>query len=234
MHFAAQGLHRHAPTGAGKSLLFELPLHVKLRRTVLVITPLKILEYQQTSRLRKMGHKALAVTAETAQSDPAIFQKNSKGDFDVVYVTPEMILNKRRFITLLQRSKFSEHLAALIFDEAHCAGLYGGDDGFRASFNDAHDIRSFVGGTCVPFLCMSATFTSNDITNIKSGIFCTPDKASYVLNLGVDRRNLTLIFRPFEHPRRSWTDFQLVVPDHCESPTELSPPSYILTTNRMF
>ena len=55
-----------------------------------------------------------------AQTDPAVISRVLKGNVQLLYISPENLLNNPRFRLMLLTSKYKEHLVALVVDEAHC------------------------------------------------------------------------------------------------------------------
>ena len=55
-----------------------------------------------------------------AQTDPAVISRVLKGNVQLLYISPENLLNNPRFRSMLLTSKYKEHLIALVVDEAHC------------------------------------------------------------------------------------------------------------------
>ena len=55
-----------------------------------------------------------------AQTDPAVISRVLKGNVQLLYISPENLLNNPRFRSMLLTSKYKERLVALVVDEAHC------------------------------------------------------------------------------------------------------------------
>ena len=54
-----------------------------------------------------------------AQTDPAVISRVLKGNVQLLYISPENLLNNPRFRSMLLTSKYKEHLVAEVVDEAH-------------------------------------------------------------------------------------------------------------------
>jgi superfamily II DNA helicase RecQ len=107
----------------------------------------------------------------------------------LLLTSPEMCLDHPPFMKLMCSAEFTKNLAAVITDEAHCISQWG--NSFRKRFSDLRKLQSFV-PVSVPFLATSATLTSVMLAELKETLhFDTND--TFLLNLGNDRPNVTLI-----------------------------------------
>lgn len=122
-----------APTGAGKSLLFQLPaiyIADKYKLVTIVISPLKALMHDQIQHLKAAGIK----NAEYINSDISLIQRDKiiekikNGEVSILYLSPELFLSYdiRHFIGE-ERS-----LGLLVVDEAHLVTTWGRD--FRVDY----------------------------------------------------------------------------------------------------
>jgi ATP-dependent DNA helicase RecQ len=115
------------PTGAGKSLCYQIP--AILRDGVgVVVSPLISLMQDQVAALHELGVRAafLNSTLDWREADK-IERALLDGEFDLLYVAPERLLTER-FLELLESSK----IALFAIDEAHCVSEWGHD--FRPEY----------------------------------------------------------------------------------------------------
>ena len=55
-----------------------------------------------------------------AQIDPAVIRKVLQGDLQLLFISPENLLNNKKFRSMLLKAEYKERLLALVIDEVHC------------------------------------------------------------------------------------------------------------------
>jgi len=113
------------PTGAGKSLCYQLPALVR-PGTALVISPLIALMHDQIRSAEAIGIRAASLTSADSERDRTI-ERFRSGDLDLLYVAPE-----RATLDGFRRLVDRVDLALIAIDEAHCVSEWGHD--FRPDY----------------------------------------------------------------------------------------------------
>ena len=134
------------PTGAGKSLCYQLPA-VALEGTALVISPLIALMHDQIRSANTIGLRAASLTSADADRDATV-NRLKAGELDLLYVAPERATGEafRRLIGRID-------LALIAIDEAHCVSEWGHD--FRPDYRQLRPLLDHHAG--VPRLALTAT-----------------------------------------------------------------------------
>ncbi|MCC2671987.1 MAG: ATP-dependent helicase RecQ (modular protein), partial [Armatimonadetes bacterium] len=172
------------PTGAGKSLCYQIPALLLPGLTV-VVSPLLSLMQDQIDQLREVGAPAVTLNSTlTGQAYAAALRSVRSGEAKMLYVAPETLV-REEIRLLLQESRVS----CLTVDEAHCISEWGHD--FRPEYRRIREIRAGCPGAVC--LALTATATGRVQNDIRTTLGI-PAETTFVA--GFDRPNLFLEVEP--------------------------------------
>jgi len=175
------------PTGAGKSLCYQLPALV-LEGTAVVISPLIALMKNQVDSLRGFStENGIAHVLNSSLSRKEVLQVHSdlhEGITKLLYVAPES-LTKEENIELLR----SVPISLYAIDEAHCISEWGHD--FRPEYRNLRSIMSRIGRR--PVIALTATATPKVQSDIQKNLGM---ETAQVFKSSFNRPNLFYEVRP--------------------------------------
>lgn len=184
------------PTGAGKSICFQLPA-LMFGGITLVVSPLISLMKDQVGALTQSGIPAAYINSSLTSRQMEMALYNAKnGKYKLIYVAPERLLSPD-FLTFAQGVEIS----MLTVDEAHCISQWGQD--FRPSYVQ---IPRFIGELAKRPIVSAFTATATlrvreDIVDLLS--LQTPA----VLVTGFDRPNLYFAVQAPKNKMQALVDF---------------------------
>jgi ATP-dependent DNA helicase RecQ len=164
------------PTGAGKSICYQVPSLVRAG-TGLVVSPLKALMRDQVRALRANGVRAASLSGD--EPDPqGVLRAARAGELDILYLTPERAASPG-FVDRLD----DVPLALIAIDEAHCISQWGHD--FRPEYRKLRAFADKFPG--VPRLGLTATADTQTRADILAQLGIDPER---LVVAGFDRPNI--------------------------------------------
>ncbi|MGH7731579.1 MAG: RecQ family ATP-dependent DNA helicase [Candidatus Eiseniibacteriota bacterium] len=144
------------PTGAGKSLTFQIPARI-LPGAVLVVSPLISLMKDQVDALTRLGYRAGVINSsiEFEERRERLAQLR-RGELELVYVAPEGLEGSLRALIADCR------VSLVVVDEAHCISHWGHD--FRPAYRRLQGLKGELGD--IPVLALTATATRRVVGDI--------------------------------------------------------------------
>ncbi|MCK5468699.1 MAG: DNA helicase RecQ [Cyclobacteriaceae bacterium] len=187
------------PTGAGKSLCYQLPALLK-EGTAIVISPLIALMKNQVDQLSAFGVNAKFLNSTLTKGEMnRVKRETLSGEIKLLYVAPES-LTKEDNIEFLKQANLS--FAAV--DEAHCISEWGHD--FRPEYRRIKSILDEIGN--LPIIALTATATPKVQQDVKKNLVM--DEADTFLS-SFNRKNLYYEVRPKVHVKKQLIKF---IKDH--------------------
>jgi ATP-dependent DNA helicase RecQ len=183
------------PTGAGKSLCYQLPAMMKDGLSI-VISPLIALMKNQVDSLNAYGINARFLNSTLSKAETTRLKKDCQaGTVKLLYVAPES-LNKEENIAFLSKA----NVAFVAIDEAHCISEWGHD--FRPEYRK---IKSMIGqlGT-MPVIALTATATPKVQIDIQKNL--QMEEADVFIS-SFNRKNLYYEVRPKKETKKQLIKF---------------------------
>ncbi|AKQ44749.1 ATP-dependent DNA helicase RecQ [Rufibacter radiotolerans] len=178
------------PTGAGKSLCYQLPA-LAMEGTAIVISPLIALMKNQVDQLNAFGVNAQFLNSTLSKAEMNKVKKETvSGAVRLLYVAPES-LTKEDTLDFLRQAKVS----FVAIDEAHCISEWGHD--FRPEYRKIRGIIDNIGN--LPIIALTATATPKVQLDIQKNL--QMDDAS-VFKSSFNRTNLYYEVRPKHNTKK--------------------------------
>ena len=167
------------PTGAGKSICFQVPA-LLFQGITIVVSPLISLMKDQVAALNAAGvHAAFINSSLTEGQYRKAMEFAARGRYKIIYAAPERLMTDS-FLALVNQVEIS----MVAVDEAHCISQWGQD--FRPSYLK---IAEFI--QVLPKRPVIAAYTATATRAVKEDILCILGLQNpFVAVTGYDRKNL--------------------------------------------
>ncbi len=183
------------PTGAGKSLCYQLPAIVR-DGTAIVISPLIALMKNQVDQMNAVGVHARFLNSTLTKSESNRVKKDTiSGSVKLLYVAPES-LTKEENVEFLKQATIS----FVAIDEAHCISEWGHD--FRPEYRRIKDIIAQLGQ--IPMIALTATATPKVQLDIQKNLSMASAK---LFKSSFNRTNLYYEVRPKKDAKKQLIKF---------------------------
>ena len=192
---AKQNVLAVMPTGAGKSLCYQLPAIYSNQKTV-IISPLVALIDDQAASLTQLGVQLSKIHSGLSREENVEqWKRFASHESSILYLSPERLMQPRMVEALQQFS-----IGLFVVDEAHCISKWGAD--FRPDYEELSRLKILFPDT--KFAAFTATAdkaTREDIADKLTNTDCS------VFLAGFDRPNLSLRVLPKQNLKNSLLDF---------------------------
>ncbi|NKB53824.1 MAG: DNA helicase RecQ [Rhizobiaceae bacterium] len=183
------------PTGAGKSLCFQVPA-LTMDGLTIVVSPLVALMQDQVAALRLAGVAADAINStQDRDANVAAWHRVTAGETRILYMAPERLMSERMLAALTRLP-----VCLIAIDEAHCMSQWG--PAFRPEYAELGELsRRFPD---IPIAAMTATADEATRIDIERNLFAGRFQ-TFVS--GFDRPNITLNVSPKASWKQQMLDF---------------------------
>ncbi|MEO4045119.1 DNA helicase RecQ [Hoeflea sp. CAU 1731] len=183
------------PTGAGKSLCYQIPAIVRDGLTI-VVSPLVALMNDQAAALEANGVAVACIhSGRTRESNIVEWRKVQSGDARILYMSPERLMTER-MLTVID----AINPGMFIVDEAHCISKWG--TGFRPDYAALEHVKArYPDATIAGFTATADSTTRSDIADKLFG-----GNGDTIVH-GFDRPNIWLGVAPKTQWRNQLMDF---------------------------
>ncbi len=195
MIMAGQNVLAVMPTGAGKSLCYQVPA-LLFDRVTIVISPLVALMDNQVAGLRANGVEAACIhSGQSREANVAQWRNVASGRAKLLYLSPERLMTPRMISAMKGLSP-----AMFVIDEAHCVSKWG--PAFRPEYAQLSELKTdFPDAVIAAFTATADEATRSDIAQT---LF---NNRGQIIVQGFDRPNLSLAINSKTDRKAQLADF---------------------------
>lgn len=148
------------------------------------------------------------------------------GKWQVVVISPEMILSKRFTKNVLRHPEMRQRVLSVVVDEAHVVSHWG--SGFRKKYGALGVLRALLPKE-TPFVAMSATLPARVRRDVLKKLQYDEDNYTY-LNIGNDRPNVSLVVRAIQNHMNTFSDLDFIIPSDTQTAEDI-PKTFVYADN---
>ncbi|KAF8064911.1 P-loop containing nucleoside triphosphate hydrolase protein, partial [Lyophyllum atratum] len=179
-------------------------------KVTLMVSPLIALQEEQVQTFEEEYKlKAVAVNSAHGGCQPELMTKICSGAYQIVIISPEMLLSKRFIKNVLGDTEFCSRVLSVVIDEAHVVSHWG--SGFRKQYGRLGILRALLPkGT--PMVAMSATLpprVQKDVLNLLQF-----GQDYITINLGNNRPNVSIVVRAIQNTMNTYSDLDFLIPNN--------------------
>ena len=168
------------PTGAGKSICYQVPSQL-LDKPTIVVSPLVALMDNQAAGLRANGVPVAAIhSGQSREENVAQWKEVAQGQTKLLYLSPERLMQPRMLSAMRALDP-----ALFVVDEAHCVSKWG--PAFRPEYADLSRLKELFPNAAIA--AFTATADASTRKDIASQLFSGQGE---IIVHGFDRPNLSL------------------------------------------
>ncbi|KII85582.1 hypothetical protein PLICRDRAFT_178633 [Plicaturopsis crispa FD-325 SS-3] len=219
----------HAGTGLGKTAIAAGPhAHPSAKgKVTIMVSPLLALHDEMAETFAsEFGLKATAVNSSNGGCKPEVLKQIVSGDWQIVMISPEMLVSRRFTREVLKNAEFSQRILSVVIDEAHVVSHWG--DSFRKKYGELGKVRAFLPRS-TPFVALSATLAARVRHDVLTKLQF--HKTNYVnIDVGNDRANVSIVVRGIQHPINTYADLDFIINKLVENPSDI-PKTFVYCDN---
>jgi len=183
------------PTGAGKSICYQVPSQL-LERPTVVISPLVALMDNQAAGLRANGVAVAAIhSGQSREENVTQWKELAQGRAKLLYLSPERLMQPRMLSAMRALDP-----ALFVVDEAHCVSKWG--PAFRPEYAELSQLKDMFPNARIA----AFTATADDSTRKDIAKQLFDGKGESIVH-GFDRPNLSLTVAPLTNRTKQLLDW---------------------------